>query len=262
MTPYVTADEARPVPTTIRLDPRAALPLHAELYLLAHDDDTGERLINQQSLAIGLAGALLLELSLEGHVAVGYVYNEFSRVWERQPGRLTVCRPGPAGSMPLDDALTAVERTVRTQLSGDQLRAWLRSFAATDLYERVRAALVAVGLLQRTQRRRLGGLVKTEMHLPIHYGYAVRARAHVQDAVTFHQQRGPHRYAAPDDQCVALCGLIGALELAEFLYDAMPTRELTEWLRYVVTAHENPTIAAVVQAVDAGRGDLAVAAMG
>jgi len=262
MTVFVTADEARPVPTTFRLDPRAALPLHAELYLLAHDDDTGELLINQQSLAIGLAGALLLELSLKGHVAIGYVYNEFSRVWQPQPGRLTVRRPGPAGSMPLDNALAAVERTVRTQFSGDQLRAWLRSFAATDLYERVRAALVAVGLLQRTQRRRLGGLVKTDIYLAVHPGYAVRARAHVKDAVAYHRQRGRHQYAAPDDQCVAMCGLIAALELAEFLYEATSTRELTQWLRHVVTQHENKTIAAVVQAVDAGRGDLAVAAMG
>jgi hypothetical protein len=262
MTVFVTADKARTVPTTIRLDPRAVLPLHAELYLLAHDDDTGALLINEQALAFGLAGALLLELSLKGHVAVGYVHHDFLRQWQPQPGRLTVCRPGPTGSAPLDAALDAVERTVRDQPGRDQLRVWLRSFAVTDLYERVRAAMVAVGLLQRTERRRLAGLRKTETYLPVHYGYAVRARAHIRDAVMYHAQRGRIRRAAPDDECVALCGLIAALELAEFLYDAsLSTRELTLWLRHVVTKHENPTITAVVQAVDAGRGDLAVAAM-
>jgi hypothetical protein len=261
MTVFVTADKARTVPTTIRLDPKAVLPLHAELYLVAHDDDTGELLINEQALALGLAGALLLELSLKGYVAIGYVYHDFHRQWQPQPGRLAVCQRGPAGSAPLDAALAAVERTVRGQHSGDQLRTWLRSFAATDLYERVRAAMVAVGLLQRTERRRLGGLVKSEIHLPVHYGYAVRARAHIRDAVMYHTQRGRLRSAAPDDECAALCGLIAALELAEFLYDGMSTRDLTQWLWHVVTEHQNPTITAVVQAVDAGRGDLAVAAM-
>jgi hypothetical protein len=262
MTVFVTADKARTVPTTIRLDPQAVLPLHAELYLMAHDDDTGEFLINEQVLAFGLAGALLLELSLKGYVAVGYVYHDFLREWQPQPGRLTVCRPGPTGSAPLDAALAAVGQSVRDHRSGDQLRAWLREFAATDLYERVRAAMVAVGLLQRTERRRLAGLVKTETHLAVHYGYAVRARAHIRDAVTYHKQRGRIRRAAPDDECAALCGLIAALELAEFLYDgSLSTRDLTQWLWHVVTKHENPSVTAVVQAVDAGRGDLAVAAM-
>ena len=260
MTVFMTADKARTVPT-IRLDPRAVLPLHAELYLMAHDDDTGALLINEQALAVGLAGALLLELSLKGYVAVGYIYHDFHREWQPQPGRLTVCRPGPAGSAPLDAALDAVQQIVRAQRSGDQLRTWLREFAATDLYERVRAAMVAVGLLQRTERRRLGGLVKTETHLAVHRGYAVRARAHIRDAVLYHAQRGRIQRAAPDDECAALCGLVAALELAEFLYDGMSTRDLTQWLWHVVTKHENPSVAAVVQAVDAGRGDLAVAAM-
>ena len=261
MTVFVTADKARTVPT-IRLDPRAVLPLHAELYLLAHDDDSGALLINEQALAFGLAGALLLELSLKGYVAVGYVYHDFDREWQPRQGRLTVCRPGRTESALLDAALAAVEQTVRAQRNGDQLRTWLREFAATDLYERVRAAMVTVGLLQRTERRRLGGLVKTETHLPVHYGYAVRARAHIRDAVRYHTQRGRIRCAAPDDECAALCGLIAALELSEFLYDgSLCTRDLTQWLWHVVTKHENPSVTAVVQAVDAGRGDLAVAAM-
>ncbi|MCA2216289.1 GOLPH3/VPS74 family protein [Jidongwangia harbinensis] len=261
MTVFVTAGKARTV-STIRLDPRAVLPLHAELYLLAHDDDTGTLLINEQALALGLAGALLLELSHKGHVAIGYIYHSARRQWQTQPGRLTVYRPGPTANPPLDAALAAVTRTVREDRSDDQLRTWLRSFATPDLYERVRAALIAVGLIQRTERRRLGGLVRTETHLPVHYGYAVRARAHIRDAVTHHRQPRRNRHAAPDDECAALCGLIAALELAEFLYDgSLSTTELIQQLWHIVTTHENPAIAAVVQAVDAGRGDLAVAAM-
>ena len=143
----------------------------------------------------------------------------------------------------------------------NKLRLYPDARLPRDLYERVRGAMVAVGLLQRTERRRLAGLVKTETYLPVHYGYAVRARAHIRDAVMYHSQQGRIQRAAPDDECVSLCGLIAALELAEFLYDGMTTRELTRWLWHVVTKHENPAITAVVRAVDAGRGDLAVAAM-
>ncbi|BCJ51820.1 hypothetical protein Asp14428_32950 [Actinoplanes sp. NBRC 14428] len=258
---FVTDGQARAVPPPMRLDPKAVLPLHVELYLLAHDDDTGNLLINPQALAYGLAGALLLELSQRGYVAVGYAYHNFRDEWQPRPGRLTVCRTGTTGSAPLDAALAAVEQTLRTQHSGDQLRTWLRDYAATDLYQRVRAELVAVGLIQRTERRRLAGLVKTETHLPVHHGYAVRARAHIRDAVLYHARRNRPRHAAPDDVCTALCGLVAALELTEFLYDATPTRELTHRLWHVVNHRENLSITAVVQAVDAGRGDLAVAAM-
>jgi hypothetical protein len=60
MTVYATTGKADPMHPS---GPRSVLPLHAELFLLAHDDDTGALLINQQSLELGLAGALLLELA-------------------------------------------------------------------------------------------------------------------------------------------------------------------------------------------------------
>jgi hypothetical protein len=261
MTTYATAGEARPVHPT-PLNPAAVLPLHAELYLLAHNDDTGKQLINEQSLAIGLAGALLLELWFTEHIYIGWVFDYKQRQWRKEPGRLAVARTGPTASPLMDAALAALERTVRIHTGGDQLRAWLRGFAASDLCDRVRANMITVGLLRRAQVRRYGGLVKTETHLPVHEGYAVRARAHVRDAVAYHERQSRHQ-AAPDNQTVALCGLTAALELAEFLYDgSRSTRELTEWLRYVVAEHDEATIRAVVTAVDAGRGDLAVAAMG
>ncbi|GAA0480199.1 hypothetical protein Aca07nite_87820 [Actinoplanes capillaceus] len=64
---------------------------------------------------------------------------------------------------------------------------------------------------------------------------------------------------------VAPMAIFGAVLSASggmvLLYDGMRTRDLTQWLWHVLIKHENPTIAAVVQAVDAGRGDLAVTAM-
>lgn len=261
MTVYVTADEARTVHPKHLREQLDVLPLHAELYLLAHDDDTGNLHINLDCLAIGLAGALLLELALAGHVVIGWVYDEFDRQWHAQPGRITVCKPGPAGSTLLDAALAAVERTIRAQPRGEHLRTWLQTFAASDLYERSQAAMVAAGLIRRTQVRRWGGLVKTEILQPVDAGYAVRARGQLRDAVAYHEGGTYRPPARPGDDTVALGGLVVALELAEFLYQGQPNRELTAWLRYVIAQHDNPTITTVIEAVDAGRGDLAVAAM-
>jgi hypothetical protein len=194
-------------------------------------------------------------------VYIGWALDYKQQQWREAPGRLAVVRTGPTVSPLTDAALATVEHMVRIQTGGDELRAWLRGFAAHDLCDRVRANMITVGLLRRTQVRRYVGLVRTETYLPVHERYAVRARAHVRDAVAYHERQARHR-AAPDDQTVAMCGLTAALELAEFLYDgARSTRELTEWLRYVVDEHDEATIRAVVTAVDAGRGDLAVAAM-
>src|SRR5690242_15862032 len=122
MTMFATADKANPVPTSLRLDPRGVLPLHAELYLLAHDDDTGKVLLNQQSLELGLAGALVLELAFKECGAVGYHYDAFRCQWKRQPGRLTLCRTRPTANTLWDAALTTVEQVIRTHPGDDQLR--------------------------------------------------------------------------------------------------------------------------------------------
>jgi hypothetical protein len=207
-----------------------------------------------------LAGALLLELWFTSRIYIGWAFDYRQQQWREAPGQLMVVKPGPTANPLTDAALAAVERVVRIHAGGDQLRAWLRGFAASDLRERVQANMIMVGLLRRTQVRRYAGLVRTETYLPVHERYAVRARAHVRDAVAYQERQGRHR-TPPDDQTVALCGLTAALELAEFLYDGRSTRELTEWLRYVVDQHDEATVSAVVTAVDAGRGDLAVAAM-
>lgn len=44
---------------------RTRLPLHATFLLLSHDPETGRKLIDSQHLKAGLAGAALLELSLQ-----------------------------------------------------------------------------------------------------------------------------------------------------------------------------------------------------
>ncbi|MGW3344491.1 GOLPH3/VPS74 family protein [Nonomuraea rubra] len=54
------------------------LPLHQDLYLIAHDQ-SGRPLIHQSSLALGLAGAALLDLLLAGRSAPADPRSELKR---------------------------------------------------------------------------------------------------------------------------------------------------------------------------------------
>ncbi|MEV6349600.1 GPP34 family phosphoprotein [Actinoplanes sp. NPDC051851] len=247
---------------------RAPLPLHAELYLIAHDDDTGRLHINEQVLAIGLAGALLLELTFARRVEIGWEYNEFTREWMPAPGRLFITEPvprggqaAPTGSPLLDAALASVDQLARAQPRGEHLRSWLGDFSSSQLYHRTQASMITASLIRRAQLRRLGGLRKTDTNLVVDIGYPVGARHRVKTAVSYYENPSPAAHP-PDDSCVALCGLTAALELTPFLYRNQADRELAQWLGYVVDQRNNTAITTVVQAVDAGRGDVAVAAMG
>ena len=241
-------------------DRLARLPLRAELFLLAHDDDTGEPHINEQSIAVGLAGAILLELWLDQRVAIGWTYDPMAQVWNSSPGRITTANDDPVGDPLGDAAMAAIRHTTYTPPNQSQLQRWLRIFATTNLYERVRANLVTVGLLRHTTRRRYCGLVKTDAYLAVDNAWAVRARAQIRSAT--HGIEHPNRPGRedPDDQCAALCGLVHVLELAPFLYAGTSNTQLDRWLAYIGERH-SPTVHDVAAAVDAGRGDLAVAAM-
>ena len=253
-------DTAPPVDAESRAP--AKVPLHAELYMLAHDDDTGERHISEHVLALGLAGALLVELVCAERVVVGWVYDDFRRQWQPRSGGIYISRPGDAGSPLLDAALAVLNRITNESPRGDHLRMWLPAFASTDLYERTRAAMVTAGLIRRNQRRRYAGLRTTETYLPVNVAYPVLARTRVRDAVAFHDPSPYTPPAPPDVDNVALCGLTCALELTEYLYRGQSNRELNKWLRIVVQQHDDPVISDIIRAVDAGRGDIAVAAIG
>jgi hypothetical protein len=258
MTAYMTAEQSR----HRRVDPppTSRLPLHAELYLLAHHDDTGQPHVSERSLAIGLAGAMLLELALSGQVAVGWVFHYAEATWRPEPGRLTRTNFEPVADPLTDAALAVIDRTAG--LGSLQLREFLRTHAGSGLYERVQGHLITVGLLRRVPYRRMAGLVKADRTLPVNSGFTVRARAQVRYAVAFDQGRARYPDDKADDQCAALCGLVAVLGLAEFdLLSNMSARAYTELLHALVARHGVPAIGEVVAAVDAGRGDLAVAAM-
>jgi len=220
--------------------PLPPLPLRDELFLLGHNDDTGHPHIHRQALALGLAGAVLTDLYLAGHIDLGDETRTADQRWLRPH----IDRP--VGDLIADTALTSI-RYARTQPS---LKGFLRGFSI-DLYERTRAGLVAGGILRHASRRRLGGLMRADSYLPVHSKWSVVARARLRSLATGYQQ--------PDNHTAALAGLVAVLGLTEHLYLGDDTTTLTTHLKTIADQHLHP-VRDITAAVDAAVGDLATAA--
>ncbi|MGW0200365.1 GOLPH3/VPS74 family protein [Nonomuraea sp. NPDC003201] len=196
------------------------LTLHEDLYLIAHDQ-SGKPLIHQSSMALGLAGAVVLELAVSGRVTVA-------------DGQATVSRP-PAGDTPVSLADGDVKLLIKK--------------AANGLYDRTREALVASGVLVRVSRRRLGMLPYTR-HQLADIASVVRASSGVRSAV--------EGWKPPDARCAALCGLVAVLRLESELYLDQPANRLVGRLREIASAAP-PVVGELVAVVDTLVGEAAVA---
>ncbi|NJP30597.1 GOLPH3/VPS74 family protein [Micromonospora thermarum] len=217
------------------------LPLRDELFLLGHNDDTGLPHIHRQSLALGMAGAVLIDLFLAGRIVLDR--NDDARPAGEQRIRLHIDRP--VGDLIADTAIASV----RHARFAPTLRGWLSWFAA-DLYERTRAGLHAGGILHRTSRRRLGGLARTEVYLVTDSKWVVVARSRLRYLAAGREQ--------PDNHTAALAGLVAVLGLTTHLY-LHDTNTVTGQLRTIAEQHHRP-VRDITAAVDAAVGDLATAA--
>ncbi|WP_422750485.1 GOLPH3/VPS74 family protein [Micromonospora sp. WMMD1219] len=217
------------------------LPLRDELFLLGHDDDTGQPHIHRQALALGLAGAVLIDLFLAGRIAL-------DTTDDTGPGgeqRLWLHLDRPVGDLIADTALASI----RYAHPAPPLRRWLRGFA-DDLYDRTRAGLHAGGILRHDVRRRLGGLARTDRYLPADLKWPVVARARLHYIAAGRDQ--------PDNHTAALGGLVATLGLTNHLYLADDTAALTVQLRTIAAQHHRQ-VRDITAAVDAAVGDLATA---
>ncbi|MCX4385536.1 GPP34 family phosphoprotein [Micromonospora peucetia] len=108
-----------------------------EFFLITHNDSRGKAKLHPTATGLGLAGGLLGELVLHGHVAVS-------------SGLVTVVDRRPPGD--------ALAHTVLDQLVGEaqqhSVRTWL-SFLAQTATASVRERLVRAGVLRRQETRRL-----------------------------------------------------------------------------------------------------------
>ncbi|MFI7519565.1 GOLPH3/VPS74 family protein [Micromonospora globbae] len=212
------------------------LPLRDELFLLGHNDDTGHPHIHRQALALGLAGAVLIDLFLAGRILL-------DPTDDRPAGErwLRLRTDQPVGDLIADTALAAI----RHGRTAPPVKAFLRTFS-TDLYERTRAGLVAAGILRQHTRRRLGGLARTDTYLPTDTKWPVIARARLRYLA--------HGREQPDHHTAALAGLVATLGLTEHLYLDDDTTTLTTRLTTIASQHHQ-----TVRHITAAVGDLATA---
>ncbi|MBB5872906.1 hypothetical protein F4553_006340 [Allocatelliglobosispora scoriae] len=196
------------------------LTLRDEVYLLAHDD-RGEPRIHTGSLSFGLAGAILIDLVLSGHVTV-------------EPGRVALRDTARTGDGIGDWAIA--------QMVGDQLprqpRGWLGTIAR-DAYDRTTGGLHAAGLVTKTSYRRLLGSMVVR-YPPAPDAPIGSTRARVWYAVNGRE--------TPDDQCAALCGLVGTLRLESTLNVNLPSGELLSRLSYLLD-QQQPAVREIVGTV-------------
>jgi hypothetical protein len=231
-------------------DRSSRLPLQNELFLVAHDDETGRPYLGQTMLCLGLACALLLELWLTGRVQIGWRYDARTGVGTADPGLIRVLDPKLSGDPLTDAALRVVWRNGGVM----RVREFIREFATPDLYDRVRAYLVASGILRRETRRRWL-FFRNEVYLPTHHRLSVRARSSVRDLVD-----NPRQASADDDyQTHALAGLVVGLGLTRYVSLGMSPAELQQKLIDQLATLRDPAIRDAVAAVAPRRHSLAAA---
>ena len=204
------------------------LRLHQELFLLAHDDN-GTPYLHQPSLNIGLAAAVLIDLTLTERITT-------------HDGYLTTRGVRPVGDPVLDTLHTTITHA-RQPHTADE---WLRTIAA-DIHHRTTGGLLATGMLTRVTTRRTFGR-RHEQLLPTDPTHAGLPRAAIRYAIY-----GRHY---PDLQCAALCGLIVTLRLERTLHLNFPTNEIVTTLRHITDQH-CPQTTDILTVVDEQLGHLA-----
>jgi len=208
----------RTFPGTDSGDPNVRVSLRTELFLLAHDDDTGRPHLDQQALCLGLAGAVLLELWRTGRVLISKAFRVRDGFYTADPGRITITDPMLYGDPLTDAAMTLLCRPDGPTYVTD----FIRQFGTLDLYDRVKGDMLVTGILRRVSRRRFRWLTRftwfaKDRYLPSTPTYAVRAKARLRSLAK--SRSGTDRPAAntPNVDALALAGLVTALGLARYL---------------------------------------------
>ncbi|WP_188190069.1 GOLPH3/VPS74 family protein [Nonomuraea sp. SYSU D8015] len=185
--------------------PTNPLPLHHDLYLIAHGQ-SGRPLIPRWSMALGLAAAALLELALDDRVVIA---------------RGRVALSGPAGRT--GDAVADHLLALVAAAPGGDVRFPIRQ-AAADACDLTRDALVSAGVMVRIVERRMG-LLPYSRYRPAAIAPVLRASAGVRTVV--------EGWRPPDTRCAAMCGLMAVLRLEEELCLDQPRSRLVARLREI-----------------------------
>lgn len=203
-----------------------------DLLLLAYDDATGKPDAAVSNLDYRLAGALLVELALDGRIALTND-REGSAWWSAgSPGRVVVSDPAPAGHPALDAALAVVgERPREPKSLVDPLSKGLRDRLLGGLAER--------GILRREEGRILR-IFPTTSWPAADSAHEERLRARCAAVLT--------GSATPDARTAALIAVARGSGLVERLVPKEHRRQARE--RADRLAEESWASGAVKKAVD------------
>ncbi len=191
-------------PSAPQHDEPERMPLRTDLFLIAHDQNTGQPYLPKHSIAVGLAAAVLVELWHAGRVRLGWHGNPDQCTWERNHTQVTLMDASATGDHINDTALLLLWRMGGTVNTNQ----FIHQFATTDLYEQVRDHLTDSRILHRTTRRRFW-FFKKEIRRPRNAAYPVKARARIRNVATLHR---------PHTKDIALAALITALGLSPYFH--------------------------------------------
>jgi hypothetical protein len=220
------------------------LPLRMELFLIAHADQTGDPYLSETALSRGLAGATLAELWLDAKVLIGWRFDVRSGGYHPDPGVITLQNADATGDPLLDNAISILWDM------GSQARVtdFVKRFATTDLYERVRADMVVTGVLRRATRRRFR-LFRRDTYLAVDHRTPIRVRTRLRDNIT---DQADNPGEQPDYRTLAQAALVAALGLAGRVAPSDSTG-LRHRINHLIGSRPDPAIRDVAAAVSPRR---------
>ncbi|HEX6076915.1 MAG TPA: GPP34 family phosphoprotein [Micromonosporaceae bacterium] len=225
------------------LDREHPLPLRTELFLIAHDDDTGQCHVDRTRLERVLAAAVPLDLLRAARVDVGVRFDPRGGRVVREPERVAALGREPVGDPVTDSALRMLWRNGGTMT----VREFIGRLTDTGMYERVRADLIASGMVHRVTYRKWG-LFRRERYKVIHKSYAVRIRTRIRElADTYWQDRERGRY--PQSRIAGLAVLVTLVGLARRLFPQdVSTNHVRHRLAQITEQYPDPAVRDVVAA--------------
>jgi hypothetical protein len=248
MTVRTTAHTAWEGPRSVLASDDEPLPLRTELFLIAHDHDSGRLHVSRRLLELALAGAILLDLWLAGRIQIGWRYDVRTNQGDLDPGRIVVLSDVPVGDPLADSILATLCRTATPQVS-----TVVRDLVAAGLYDRVAGDMIATGILRRIRLRWLR-LFRTDTYQPVSESFAVRIRTRIRDLVTdtprIGEWRAGERY---ERHTTALAALIVATGLGRHLYTGLQPTRLRTILTDLVTRWPGHSIQDVATALGQNR---------
>jgi len=224
------------------------LPLRTELFLIAHDHDSGRLHVSRRRLELVLAGGVLCDLWLADRIQIGWRFDARTNQWESDPGRIVVLREDSVGDPLADSVLATLCRTATPRV-----HSVVRELAATGLYERVAGDMIAAGILRRV-RRGWFGVFRRDGYQPVSEAFAVRVRNRLRDLVAGNPRLGEwqagERYESHN---TALAALVVVLGLMRHLYTGLEPSRLRKVLTDLVTNWPGQSIQDVAVALSRSR---------